>query len=1170
MILKRLAIDRLPGISQPFEIEAAAQGIHVIFGPNGIGKSSICRAVEALYWEDRGSSRQTSVSGEFEWDGESWRGEREGSTVGWRRGDEGNVSPNLPPSHHYRCFFLHLRDLIDTSAESSHDIASAIRRQMSGGFDLDEIASNLFFPVTRQRIRRERNSFNDAWTNVQKAEAEQSRLQARVDELEQLNKQLEQAETAAGRLAHVERAIGLAQRRENFTGINQRLAALPAALAKLTGKEHDDIEGHQQQSTKLEERARELDRDLQQARAEQLKTGLAGPLEPADLATWRNNADELERIEQALEAASSDQEKARTKLASALKVIGGVNIDNTSLSLPDHGELFEFLRTSHAHETRVGAIEERLRLLKGFDAPEEDEQDLEKYRTAAEALRSWLRMPRPGSFGIRLRRRWPWLLAALALLLTGAGLALLIDSSLAPIAALGVGLGLAALFLGNERGSNHRRRAARATYVDLGLEEPAHWDAPSVGSALRTLESRIAELETSLTQARARGVETKSLENQRDGLVESKVGLESRRQDLKATLSLEELPADAELVDFARALDQVRLARGEYEAIRGKAQRHDNNHTDKLTELADILERHGERRPAGAASAKARMNNLAQRNSRLVGALDKEQAANKSLKRNAEDRKATLGSISRIYAEAGLNDGDWSGLASLLESLPEYRDLTTQKTRLESQIELDRTELEKAGESDLSDRDGLFLEQLNTNLSDVASRAHQLRKDIADVSARMDQARQGNDVQKLIAVREEARADLRNLQDEALFASAGNFLLNEVEQEYEQTRMPRVFERARDHFSAFTFHNYELRLKKGNGTPRLFATDLVQQQDRDLHELSDGTRAQLLLAARVAFAEEVEQGKVLPLFLDEALDQSDPQRFAAIVRSLGRIAREQGRQIFYLSSDPLDVDRIQNALDRENCEIAAAIDLGLIRTGEVSAGGPQELHVDPGPTVPAPDGMSAAEYGATLSVPTFRPALGSAEQHVFYVLWDDLDLLHDLLTNGIERAGQWKTVSGTPLAARLGERSLTAAGIGCRLDLLEIFCELWKQGRGRPVDIDALHDSGALTARFLDDVVAIARELDGDPEQLLAVLAGRHDSRLRGFKRKSFERLQSYLADHEFLDNRPILTESELRLRALATPAANELAGSVAIDCVQRWWRWAQKFATPGAESDKN
>ena len=105
-------------------------------------------------------------------------------------------------------------------------------------------------------------------------------------------------------------------------------------------------------------------------------------------------------------------------------------------------------------------------------------------------------------------------------------------------------------------------------------------------------------------------------------------------------------------------------------------------------------------------------------------------------------------------------------------------------------------------------------------------------------------------------------------------------------------------------------------------------------------------------------------------------------------------------------------------------------------------------------------------------MPAFRPALGRTEQHFFYVLWDDLDLLHDLLSNGIERAGQWKTVAGTPLAERLGSRSIAPPEIPLRLDLLEVFCQLWNQGRGRPVGHDALEDSGVLTERYLRDVVA--------------------------------------------------------------------------------------------------
>ena len=339
--------------------------------------------------------------------------------------------------------------------------------------------------------------------------------------------------------------------------------------------------------------------------------------------------------------------------------------------------------------------------------------------------------------------------------------------------------------------------------------------------------------------------------------------------------------------------------------------------------------------------------------------------------------------------------------------------------------------------------------------------------------------------------------------------------------------------------------------------------ELRSGEARELDELSDGTRAQLLLAARIAFAERVEQGLVLPLFLDEALDQSDPRRFEAMVRCVGRVGREQDRQIFYFTSDPLDVDRIRDALGKEGCEIAAAIDLGRIRTNVDSVGESRALSIDPGPAVPAPGGRSPEEYGAAIGVPAFRPALGHTEQHFFYVLWDDLDLLHDLLSNGIERAGQWKTVSGTPLAERLGSGSVAPAETSLRLDLLEVFCGLWKQGRGRPVDRAALEESGVLTERFLEDVASIAREVDGDAKRLVEALGENRGPRLRSFRRSSAERLRRHLVESGCLDERPILTEGELQLRALTSPAANGLPGGVARGCLKRWWEWAWKFSEP-------
>ena len=1167
MILKRLAVIRLPGIGDRFDIEAESQGIHVIFGPNGIGKSSICRAVESLYWEDRGPSRQTFVTGEFEYRGESWQGEREGSTVRWKCDDAGQRPPSLPPSHNYRCFFLHLRDLIDTSADGTADIALEIQRQISGGFDLDSLVSELFSPTTHHRKRAERDKFNRASDAVRFAETNQAKLQQRADQLEELQSELDDAEAAVSRHAFVDRAIGLAKRREILGGVEEQLGSLPGALANLTGNERDDVNRQQGQLTRLKERTRELETALENARKARKASRLSALLEHADLATWRDNADELGRIDQALEAARNDHEKARKRVASALAAIGGGEIDTTALSLPDHSRLFEYLRTSQAHSTRDNTIREKLRLLGVTDSLDEKEQDLERLRAAADALRSWLRLPEPDSLRNRLRRRLLWILSAFALLSTGVVLAFAVDPALASIAALGVGIGVAALVMGNDANANRLRRAAQATYKDLGQDEPSDWDVASVGFTLRNLEHHTAKLEASLQRERVRRVERESLENELKGMAEQQNSLDAQKHGLQASLELEALQPNAELVDFARALDALRSARQEYEATLGSVQRHETNRNARLEQLARTLEKYGEPPPDSVAATKARLNNLADRNSQLEKALDAERVTNSQLKQNSVERTEQLAAIGRIFAQAELCDGDSHGLDSLLNELPRYRELDKERKDLASKIDLDRSELEQAGEASLSGMDVQALEALKSNMEDARSQAEDLRQQISDVNARLNQAREGSDLQGLIAAREGARASLQDLRDKALFATAGDFLIEEVEKEYEQTRMPRVFERARDHFSDFTRHNYELKLEKGSGNPSLIAMDLRDRQRRKLDELSDGTRAQLLLAARVAFAEEVEHGEVLPLFLDEALDQSDPQRFDAIVQSLGCIARDQGRQIFYLTSDPLDVDRINNALGNEDCEIAATIDLGLKRADAVSVSGPETLAFEPPAPVPAPNRLTPEEYATVLSAPALRPMHGFAEQHMFYILPDHLDLLHTFLKKGIKWAGQWKTIADTSLAARLGNKSVTTEEIALRLDLLDVFCELWKQGRGKPVDRDALLDSDALTPRFFDDVAAIAKELDGSPERLLNELTRKRDSRLRNFQSRNTERLQRYLSEHQYIDDRSTLTENELQLRALATPAANSLSDDVAIACIQRWWRWAEKSSAPQTAS---
>ncbi|MHC4433948.1 MAG: ATP-binding protein, partial [Planctomycetota bacterium] len=635
---------------------------------------------------------------------------------------------------------------------------------------------------------------------------------------------------------------------------------------------------------------------------------------------------------------------------------------------------------------------------------------------------------------------------------------------------------------------------------------------------------------------------------------------------LQEKLKLDAIRPDADLVDFARALDQVRLTRNKEQNAAGEVQDLENRHSELLTNLSDALEGHGEEVPTDAATAKASLNQLADRDGQLRTAISDHDVVSAQLEQTTADRDAAENAIAQVYSTSGLDVGDLHGLTMLLGSLPRYMELKRDIDRLESQNELDRSALAKAGEAELIDFDELELEQLHENLKRSAEQASESRDEIAEINAEVNAARSGHNVQDLIAERDQALIRLEESRSDVLYAQAGRFLMDGVEKEYEQTQMPHVLERARDLFSAFTHHHYELRLGSPDQPAQLIAIDLQSGEGLELEELSDGTRAQLLLAARIAYAEEVEQGRTLPLFLDEALDQSDPVRYEAIVRSLGRVAADDGRQIFYLTSDPADVGRIQHALAQENYEPPVPIDLGLLRRSAVSVSGPSALHVDPRPPVPQPDGLSAEEYGVALGVPPLDPSLGHAHQHFFHVLWDDLDLLHEFLAHGIEHVGQWKTVLGTPLAERLGTYSKSPEEISHRADLLENFCEFWRQGRGQPIDRDILEASGAVSDRFFDGIAEMAEELGGEAEKLLNAIRSREDERSSGFRSNALEKLEQYFRENGYVDDDPVLNEEELRLRALASPAANQLPEGVADECLNRWWTLAIRLIEPKAD----
>ena len=1136
--LKRLAINRLGGIDTPFTIDLEGDGIQVLVGPNAIGKSSVCRAVECLYWKDSHDKPPPRIDGRFEQGGIVWQACREGPHLAWTCPDGEGAPPRLPDSRHQRSFFLRLRDLTNPSAEGTLDIASQIRLEMSGGIDLVGMAQTLFRPPTRQSCRATRKAFNESATRVRATQGHHARLQRDMNRLKELEEELDTAVNDDRRRMSVRRARRLAEHRRQLADTRRDLDVLPAALDQLTGTEPEDIAQLTERIRRLEERIRAQGGVLEDARAVRHAAHLKSVIAPVDLSLWRQRGNDLAAIEVDLRDARRTHEQRNHELREALGAAGGSE-EVINLAPGDHARLFETLRVAEKHRVAADALQSRIDLLQRLQDSSVPDEAPETLRAEIDLLRRWLRAGAPP-------RKTSWVVGALAVVAIGTALALLVDPFFGLLAAAGGGVLLP--ILASRPGD---RAVVDEEFVQLRLEPPR--DTGSATVRLTTREGELASFEARVQRRRDRDVELRKLESEHASLA-----ARIPPPDELARPFLEEsggFPSHIEVLDLADALVRLRRARIANEGAGGVVAHLEERHAGLLSELATFLCLHGETRPRDAREALSRLDSLSQRSVALENTLKDEAQASTSLNEARRDHADLLDAVAAVYRKAGLEDGDATGLALLVGRLPRHRELVTCARELENFVRLETDEIAAEGEGELAGYEIAELDDLEKELSGAQERASGLRQDIARIGAEAAEVRRAHHLEEQLAAMEQARSTLLERRNEAMFAACGRFLVDSVEKEFESIRMPRLLEQTRRHFSDFTHHLYDVHLSRDDGSPRLIATDLGNDESRELDQLSDGTRAQLLLAARVAFACEIEGSTRLPFFLDEALDQSDPERFDAIAGSLGDMAQRDGRQIIYLTSDPLDVGRFLRAVGSGGASVTA-IDLGAIRQQTAMAG---PVDIPPLEDIPQPGALSPQDYAAVLAVPHLRPERGWRGQHLHHVLWDRPHLLHDILCDGIRLAGQWKHVSPSPLGEKL--RSMASGGdvIDARIDLFAIFTSLWNEGRNRPVDRDALQRSNVVSGRYLEPLVMVAESLSGDPRALLGTLRSKRPPALARFRARSADDLEAWFRDHGYLDERPRLDREELSLRALASPPAARLPQGDARSCLHHWWFLAER-----------
>ena len=442
------------------------------------------------------------------------------------------------------------------------------------------------------------------------------------------------------------------------------------------------------------------------------------------------------------------------------------------------------------------------------------------------------------------------------------------------------------------------------------------------------------------------------------------------------------------------------------------------------------------------------------------------------------------------------------------------------------------------------------LEAAREAARDRAAQRDTLTHELGAVRRTLELARASHDVESALVAVSDARDALRDEWRAGVSARLAHLLVQQADAATRDRQRPAVFHRARHWLARITHGRWKLHLDERDA-PGFLAEDTRTMRRHTLDTLSAGTRVQLLVAVRMAFVEleEGDDGPQLPLFLDETLGTSDDQRARALIEAVLELVRA-GRQVFYGTAQADEVGKwLDAAAERGLTDAVQLVDLGTIRTGTVpldpAARASRPTHpasvVVERAAVPDPTGHSHESYGRLLQpapVLAQRTPLGTTP--LWYVVTDVL-VLHALLTLGITTWGEWQWYTECGGQLHAVERARVEHAWDEARAMAEVLTHwhaLAGAGHGRPVDRQALRASGAVSARFLDQVAALAIACEGDASVLLARLEA---GAVPGFGAARLTPLRAALTESGHLATGVSYSAAEIRV-SLLSRTADDLA----------------------------
>ena len=1117
---KSIEIRRMPGFQRgDLALPELSPGINVIYGPNASGKTTLGKAIHHLLRPSEEPGSHVSLRASTEVNGRQIELDCDSGRI--RAIDRAHSAPTdypklAPPDIGDR-HVLALQDLIRT--EHDHDLATQIVRELSGGYDVASACKELSFsrqPTRRGKLTKE---LAQAEKRHQTALRRQDELIERQANLKRLQAEKTAAEEAQAEMVLLDKAVERHGAEEKVAEIRNKLRVFPAGVAKVAQHDierldhiHKALDAARTRRRKEEARREKADREL--ASVDLPDEGLPDGFVTEMRLRCRRLAglrDEIDRREEAVDQAELDLENARAHLGPDVGLEHTKRFDAATLQ-----EYFGFARQVERHRAERLASEALRAWLETSEEASES-GDPERLHEGVILLHRWLGVSQTGT-GSDSQYSLHFTIAGVALIVLSIVMTVAVGPSwLILMLAATAMIGWA--FRPHSAEVLDRRAEMQNDYESLGIESPSEWSPSIVRAFARDVQQRFDEA----TIAREKESRWAGLADKIEEMLDRDDKYDEQRSDWIERLGLDADSDDASLVLTAGNILRYRDAERRQIEVQAAVQTAREQSSDLLDEINTALQPYDMPNARNADDAHARVDSLENRGQRYRNAAETaiDSAANLDLvAREIED---LVTEQKELFARTGLSADEESRLRDWARQRGRY-DKVADELRL-AEHNRDLVEAALADRPELLSLDLEELEMRRQQCRAASARLERINQEIGGIEEAIDSARHSTDMESRLAELAEAADALRaqrGLDHDALVGS----VLADFVMEHQQAELPGVLKRARSLFARITHGRYELHVHQAD-PPEFRAFDTSRNEGLALDELSSGTRLQLLLAVRVAFVEQQEQGLKVPLILDETLGNSDERRAREIIDAVIEICRD-GRQVFYFTAQHDEVGKWRELLRRCEDVPSRLIDLAELRKFSEAERVPPIRFDRPEPSpVPRPDGLEWSEYGLRLKVPAIDPHDEPGNLHLWYLI-EDVDLLHRLLEAGINRWGQLQTLSsyGHVEMVRRDSKAYRQAEAAARV--IETAVSLWRTGRGEPVDRAVLDDSGAVSDKYLDRVDELAEQVGWNAERLLD---GLEQGKVRGFRTDKREALAEYLAANGYLAEDDPLSPEEIHDR---------------------------------------